>query len=317
MSEVDALLQIIAALNHVTNATNAVMSSITSNNDSLITAATTVLEQKAAALENATNLLDTAVPSTQIFSANSSNGTVSMTDSVSGKNTIILSDLIQLKAITLSPDGKTLYVSVCDTDIIAYYLEPTSGLWKKKPGFLYYPNNDVYPGGLLVIDNYLYITNTNKQSNSINIIDTTTGRLRLNTATNVATASFVSGFNVPTAMVTDGTYVYVANTGEYNNGSSISRMNLDGSNLKLHWVSTGLLGPTQMAIHNSSLYVVNGPFLQNNNTVIEIDIKDKDTPHVIGPLKNPDGSVRNFEKVIGLAVVNNELRVIDRAGNTL
>ena len=313
MSEVDALMQIIAAANDVTASLNLALSS---NDSDLISSVTAILEQKTIALENASNLLDTAVPSTQVFSLNASDGTISMTDSVSGKSTVIINGLVLPKAMTLSPDGQSLYVCVVNSDIVAYYLDPLTGSWKKNPGFSYKSSNDVYPGGLIVIGNYLYITNNSRNSNCINVIDAGTGKVLLNPVTNFVNFPLASGLNVPTAIISDGTHIYVANTGEFNTGSTISRMNIDGSDLKLEWVK-GLLGPTQMAIHDSSLYVVNGPFLQDNNTVVQIDIADKDAPVVVGPLKNPDGSVRSFQKAIGLVIVDNKLIVIDRAGNTL
>lgn len=314
MTEVDVLMQIIAAANDVTASVNSALSSLESNDANIIASATAVLEQKTTALENFANLLESAVPSSQVFSVNASNGTISMKDSVSGRSTVIIRDLFLIKAMTLSPDGQFLYVCVFNSDIVAYYLDPLTGSWKKNPSFSYKPSEDVYPGGLTVIGNYLYITNGS--TNSINVVDASTGNVLLNPSTNFINYPLASGLNTPTAIISDGTYLYVANTGMYNTGKTISRMNIDGSNLKLDWVKD-LSGPTQMAILDSSLYVVTGSFLQNNNTIVQIDITDKNRPVVVGPLKNSDGSVRSFQKAIGLVIVDNNLNVIDRFGNTL
>ena len=326
VTEVDVLMQIIAAANDVISSINSATSSLGSNDAVVIASATAMLEQKSAALENATNLLEAAVPSSQIFSVDASNGTISMKDSVSGKSTVIIRDLFLVKAMTLSPDGQSLYVCVFNSDIVAYYLDPLTGSWKKNPGFSYKPLEDVYPGGLIVIGNYLYLTNNSRNSNCINVVDAATGKVLLNPSTNFINYPLASGLNTPTAIISDGTHLYVANTGEFNSGNTISRMNIDGSDLKLEWVkgknddkniNKHLSGPTQMAILGSSLYVVNSEVEQNDNTVVEIDIKDKDMPKIVGPLKNLDGSVQSFKKAIGLVVVDNVLNIIDRTGNTL
>lgn len=314
MSELEGLTQIIATDNDVTASVTSTIRLLDSN--TLFIETLNLLQEVISKSENVTNVLNSDFSFRQVLYVNASTGTISIKDILSGKSTIIIQNLFTIKAIALSPDGNTLYVSVLNTDILAYYLDPLTNSWKKKPGFLYKSSEDVYPGGLLVIGNYLYITNTKINANCINVIDATTGNILLNSVNNFINYPIACDFNVPTLMVSDGTYIYISNTGMFNSGSNISRMNIDGSNLKIDWV-TGLLGPTQMVINDSSLYVVNGPFLQNDNTVVQIDIKNKDAPVIIGPLRNSEGKVMSFDKSIGLFIENNNLNVIDNAGNIL
>lgn len=263
---------------------------------------TETLSKKIATLEVAVNLLDKA-STYQLFSTNNSSGTVYL------NGTAILSGIQQLKAIALSADGQILYVVSHFTMIRAYKVDLLTGVWSIYETFNYNASEASYPGGLFRLGNILYITNNSR--NSINAVDARSGLPLINKATGIINAEIANGFDVPTSMVSDGTYLYVANTGKTNSGSTVSRMNLDGSDLILKW-ATDLEGPTQMAVLGGYLYVVNGPFNQSNNTIMQIDLA---SGKIIGPLIKPDNVEVSFTGDIGLVVLKNKLTVIDNSGN--
>jgi hypothetical protein len=299
ITETQALTQIVSVANDVTTAANTVRISVPLNNIDVINAAAETLSNKIATLEIAVNLLDKA-STYQLFSTNNSSGSVYL------NGTVILSGIQQLKSIALSADGQILYVVSHFTMIRAYKVDLLTGVWSIYETFNYKASENSYPGGLFLLGNVLFITNNSR--NSINAVDAKSGSPLVNKETGIINAEIANGFDVPTSMVSDGKYIYVANTGKRNSGSTVSRMNLDGSDLILNWVKD-LEGPTQMVILGGYLYVVNGPFNQSNNIITQIDLA---SGTIIGPLAKSDkGEDLSFTGEIGLVVLKKQLNVID------
>jgi len=111
--------------------------------------------------------------------------------------------------------------------------------------------------------------------------------------------SWLSGFNTPTGIASDGTYMYVSNLGN----NSIDKITLSNNSIQPAW-ATGLFAPYGIAILGSNLFV----YCDASHTVDKIDLSSGTVTSnwVSGAYLGITGDTAN-NRLLGVSVDNNHL----------
>jgi hypothetical protein len=184
-----------------------------------------------------------------------------------------------------------------------------------------------YPTGLLVIGSDLYIALANTNSSSILKIDAKTGSQYYSAQSGLNISEIYSSTTEGlTAMATDDTYLYVANTGNENKGSSIVRVNLADNSVVKDFVNLLQQAPNQLQVHNNKLYILQGVYAHINSekkdkliTIVNLEklAHSKISANVdsenIKTFTLPNSLMLN----LGLSLQNSTLKFIDNKNTVL
>jgi hypothetical protein len=162
--------------------------------------------------------------------------------------------------------------------------------------------------GLLLNGTFLYISTSNSQNKS-NI-------LKVNALSGMQYVSLDTGMNTSlihdnmdaslTAMtIGDGKYLYATNTGNYNTGKSIDRIDLQDRSLNTRkWINNTVLAPIQCHIYESYLCVLEADIFYGKRLVEIFNLEDGKLVHTV-KLQDSD------YKSLGLSLAKSILRLID------
>lgn len=162
--------------------------------------------------------------------------------------------------------------------------------------------------GLLLNDRSLYVSTSNSQNKS-NI-------LKVNASSGMQYVSIVTGMNTSlihenmdaslTAMtIGDGKYLYALNTGNYNSGHSIDRIDLQDKSRNTHaWIKNLVLAPIQCHIYETYLCILEAEIFLGKRLVEIFNLEDGKLVHT---LKLQDSDYKS----LGLSLVKSILRLID------
>lgn len=239
-------------------------------------------------------------------------------------------------AVALSTNAQTLYVasSVYVRKYNKSYNDDNNAIWTLDDKFtdptkIIDPAKNLlqYPTGLLVIGSDLYITLANTNSSSILKVEAKTGipYYSTNSGSNISTI-YTSTNGGLTAMATDDKYLYVANTGNENNGSTVERIKLADNSVDKDFVNLLQQAPIQLQMHNNKLYILQGVYAHINSekkdkliTIVNLEklANSQNSANVdsenIQTFTLPNSLMLN----LGLSLKNSTLDIIDNTNTVL
>lgn len=217
--------------------------------------------------------------------------------------------------LVMSIDLQSLYIASSTANYIRKYNNTLDG-WVADKSFNV-EIDSLFPMGLLLNDSDLYISFADNFNNSkIMKVSAATGRQYYDPISNLNKSTiYNSSTEALSAMVTDGTYLYVANSGNYNNGRTINRISLADNTITVGWASGLNQAPIQLCIYKNYLCV-----LQSSLT---FSITSNSAPAKQVVLLNlTDGSIattfvlHGSENLnLGLSLVISVLNLINSNGN--